>query len=878
MDPDAIIKKATEFHSRGDLKKARELYQEVLEIDEKNLHAHVLLGSIFYYFNDVVDAERHYRRALELNPNYAMPYFNVGVIKQDKGELDEAIELYKTAIEKNPEYPQAYYNLGAIYKDKGDLFEAFKNFKMALDLDENAEISKEEMEKIFEKIQGDVTRRESIKEAEQLLLEGGAIEEGGDVGRAVDYYKRASELNPGSIIALYLLGLAYEKLGDMRLAYETYNRALGIDPEVALREASFESIKLLQHLSGVPALGVEDFSKTAEAFRDRLKKNPKERISFKSFIMDARPKGMEQFLMRGMQVESRGDVDGAIREYKRAIEANPQVVMPYYLMGLALESTGDVDGAIETYKKAGDVGSDLSAQDSWVLSALLSNKLGGIMMDASECFEIFSDYRKSAGKKDAGTLVGFVKKRISKKSIEQLKEGYLLDFGGDEGLALEKFREAAKVDPHNALAYIIHGLAQENMSKPEEAMKQYTKMDKLDFELAARDVSGEVIDIVNEYMDRTTSDGHRVGDVLTKYVELVAKNPDKMLELLGYIEDIKLDSISSIIRGRMKEEEMVLGSGVRILRDAEDFRIDKDAKKEVKKQVGVGAGLVALDWKYKTARTIRSIAYDPKGRSMLAGSETGVLYHLDGKGGLLKKIQLDAAVVDLDISGDASKAVAALKNGVVTQVDLETGDVLWEVDMSEARPRSVAISQNGTDVAVGLQDSNVAKISRGQVKWTRATKGLTSMVDISGDGLTVFVASDGGDFSVIKNGGGSDTMEDSVPFHKPLRRVAVSPNGKYVAIGTDDGEVYLLDHNKNIIWKRELGHVANGLRVTGDGKYVLAGSSNGKALLHDHEGTLLWEYSTEDNIWDADISEDGKTIVLGCGLIFGSVYRLKSVI
>jgi len=876
MDPDDLLSKAAELHSRGDLKKASEIYKQVLEIDEKNLKAHVLLGNIFYYYNDSKDAEWHYSRAVEIDSDYAMPYFNIGVIKGDNGHFDEAIEFYEKAIEKNPNYPQAYYNIGAIYRDKGDMFEAFKNFKMALDLDEHAAISKEEIEKIFEKIQSEVTKRELLKEAEELLLEGGAIEEGGDLKRATDYYRRAVELNPGSIIAHYLLGLAYEKMGDMKLAFETYNKAMIIDPEAALKEASFDSIKLLQHLSGVPGLGVEDFSKTAQAFRDRLKKKPNEIVSFKNFIKDAKPKGMEYFLMRGMQVESSGDVQGAIREYNKAIEANPQSAMPYYLLGLALESTGNEGGAIESYKKAGGAAEELSAQDSWILSALLSNKVGGIVLEASECSQIFNNFSKAAGDKGAGSLVGYVKRQVSKKSIDELKEGYLLDFGGDSSLALEKFREAARMDPNNALAYIIHGLAYENTEKQDEAMKQYSKMDKLDFGHAERGISGEVLDIVNEYMSRTTKSGHRVGDVLTKYIELVAKNPDRMLDLLGYIEDIKLDSVSSIIREHMKEE-MPIDTGARIIRDVEDFQVQKELQKEVVKQAGVGAGLVALDWKYKTARTVRSIIFGPNGSGLLAGSETGVLYHLDPKGGLQKKIQLEDAAVDLDMTQDASKATAVLKNGMIILVDLKTGEVLWKLDMSENRPRNVAVSQDGKQVAVGLQDSHVAKLSEGRVVWTHATKGLTSKVDISADGKTMYVASDSGEFSIITEEN-SEPVEDSVSLNQPLREVALSPDGKFIAVGSEDGDIFLLDENKNVLWKRELGHVANGLRVTRDGKYVLAGSSNGKALLHNHEGTLLWEYATEDNIWDADISDDGKTIVLACGLIFGSVYMLRSAI
>ncbi|MEE8167422.1 MAG: tetratricopeptide repeat protein [Candidatus Hydrothermarchaeales archaeon] len=877
-DVDVIFSKATELHNKGDLKKAAQLYHEVLEIDESNAKAYVLLANILYYSGESIEAEEYCLKAIEVDPDYAMAYFNIGVIKQDKGDLDGAVEFYEKAIENNSEYPQAYYNLGALLRDKGDLFEAFKNFKKALDLDKNATISKEEMEKIFDRVQNEVMRREIIRDAEELLMEGGVMEKEGDLEMAVEFYKRAIKLNPESIIACYLLGMVYEKLGDMRLALETYNRILDIDPDVGLRDASLESIKLLKHLTGVPLLSIEDLSKTAEAFQHRLREKPREMLSFRDFITEAKSEGLEYFLKQGIKVESQGDIDEAIKEYKRAIEANPRASLPYYLLGLCFESTDDMDGAIENYQKAAALDSNLSTNDSWVLSALLSDNLGGITMNAYECFETLNNFKKSAGKKEGGSLVAFAKKRISRKSVEELKKGYLLDSGGNASGALQKFREAVRIDPNNAIAYVILGLAQESLEVPDEAMKQYTKMDELDFNSASRDVPDAVLDIVNEYMTRTTASGHRVGSVLTKYIELVVKNPDKMLELLDYIEDIKLDSISSIIRGHLKDE-VVPKEGGRIIKDVEDFRVEAaERQKEVPKQVGVGADMVSFIWKYKTARTIKSIAIDSHGSSTLAGSETGVLYHLDKNGGLLRKLQMEAAVIDLDVSHDAAQAVVALQNGVVRQIDLKKGEVLWEIDLSKNSPRSVAVSKDGKHVAVGLQDSHIAKLSRGRVEWMRATRGFISGVGISKDGRIIVGASDEGNLYVIKEGVDLTPDEEFISLHKPLRTMAISPDGKYVAASTDDGDVYLFDEKKNVLWKRELGQIAYGLCVSKDARHVVVGLSNGKALLHDREGRSLWEYSSGDNIWDVDISEDGKSIVLGCGLVFGGVYLLKSTV
>lgn len=873
---DKIFIKAAELHSRGNLRKARELYEDVVKLDERNAKAYVLLGNIIYQTGDVVEAERHYNKAIEIDPEHAIAYFNIAMIRQDCGDLDGAVEFFKKTIEKKPDYPEAYSNLGAVLRDKGDLLGALKNFKKALEMDGKSEVSKKEVEKILGRVQEEVRRREIIREAEELLLEGGAMVDEGHLDRAVEFFKRAMELNPASMIPYYLLGLAYEKMGNFRLARETYRLTLGLDKSGS-KDVSPKLIGLLERLTNVSFQGVEGFSKRVASFLEKLKEKPDEVLSFKDFIKsETRQEMLEHFLRLGVEKESHGDIDGAVMEYRKAIKANPRSQVPYYMLGLVLESMGEMEAAIENYQKAVSLVDTSDHEASRELSVLLSNRLGGVEMRASELSEMLKEFKGATDRENKATFGAMIQRRLSKKSVEELKEGYLLDIGGDAERALEKFRQAAWVDQNNVLSYIVLGLAEENLDRSEEAMKEYRKLDKIDFRKATREIPNEVVDIVNDFMTRTTSSGHKVGKVLASYIELVSKNPDKMLDLLGYIEDLKLDSITDIIRGHLKRDALTVKSA-RIIRDVGDFPESGEERTVVRNPADVGADLVELIWKYKTARTIRCIAIDPMGKGVLAGSETGLVYYLDEKGGLIAKLDMETAVVDLDISGGGAFGVVALQNGVVKQIDLKKRVVSWEIDLSDSGPRSVAISYDGKHVAVGFEDSNIAKLSGGKVEWIRATRSLISKVDISMDGFTIVGASEDGSLHVIKEKAGLAPMEDFIRINKSLRAIALSPDGKFTAVGTDEGSIYMLDEKKNVLWKRELGQVVvYGLAISAEGKYAVAGSSNGKATLYDGEGKVRWEYSTGENIWGADISEDGKNVTLGCGLVFGNVYLLKS--
>ena len=58
---------------------------------------------------------------------------------------------------------------------------------------------------------------------------------------------------------------------------------------------------------------------------------------------------------RQCKEKAKGDLDGAIADYNRAIELNPKYASAYYNRGNAKEAKGDLDGAIADFKRATEV-------------------------------------------------------------------------------------------------------------------------------------------------------------------------------------------------------------------------------------------------------------------------------------------------------------------------------------------------------------------------------------------------------------------------------------------------------------------------------------------------------------------------------------------
>ncbi len=54
----------------------------------------------------------------------------------------------------------------------------------------------------------------------------------------------------------------------------------------------------------------------------------------------------------GLILDHRGDIDGAIAEYRKAIDLNPGDPQFYYRLGRVLQDQGDADAALRELQKA----------------------------------------------------------------------------------------------------------------------------------------------------------------------------------------------------------------------------------------------------------------------------------------------------------------------------------------------------------------------------------------------------------------------------------------------------------------------------------------------------------------------------------------------
>ncbi len=81
------------------LEEAKEVYEELLKLNEQEDMAHGSLANVLHKLGDDKEAKKHHLRAIELDNSYAPHHFNYANTLYDLGEKEAALEQYKKAYE-----------------------------------------------------------------------------------------------------------------------------------------------------------------------------------------------------------------------------------------------------------------------------------------------------------------------------------------------------------------------------------------------------------------------------------------------------------------------------------------------------------------------------------------------------------------------------------------------------------------------------------------------------------------------------------------------------------------------------------------------------------------------------------------------------------
>ena len=258
------------------------------------------------------------------------------------------------------------------------------------------------------------------------------------------------------------------------------------------------------------------------------------------------------------------------------------------------------------------------------------------------------------------------------------------------------------------------------------------------------------------------------------------------------------------------------------------------------------------------------------------------------------------------MSADGNYVITPIGNGI--QMIANNGSELW-VRTTIAPVRAVAISSNGSLIISADDSGNIRSWGVNSESWGAVKTDLLKQVAISPSGSLVVVTSEAGlkyftpildqiwadnksgsldsfikisaDGSTVITSGesrvSSHTSSGVLNWRKDVTQDAIidmacSDDCTTIVLGSQDGNVWVLNQLGQVQWKYPTGSWINGVGVSRDGSVIAAGALDRNLYILNQEGQLLAKTTTDTSIQQRSVavSRDGKRIVVADqGALYG---------
>ena len=250
----------------------------------------------------------------------------------------------------------------------------------------------------------------------------------GEWQKARESFEKAHQLDPKSVVALVALGQISAEMKDFVSARKYYEEALKLEPNGQYAQGAKEALR-------------------------KLKKKPEDRQASQPNLKEA-----NGYNERGIAKGVKGDIDGAIADFTRAIELYPKYSTAYTNRGLAKKNKGDLDGAIADCNRAIELDpKDAGGYSNRGIAKQAQGDLKGAIADYTRAIEL--DPKDAGGYSNRGNAKGAK---------------------GDVEGAIADCNRAIELDPKNVAAYTNRGIAKKNKGNLNEAISDYTHAVELD--------------------------------------------------------------------------------------------------------------------------------------------------------------------------------------------------------------------------------------------------------------------------------------------------------------------------------------------------------------------------------------------------------------
>ena len=390
-----------------------------------------------------------------LGPSFARAEtgFVIGELLRRQGQWSRAAEIYPEVLRIDPEFPEVHTKLSFILYKLGDFDAALHEAETAL--------------------------THNPEDAEAHKVAGLALENAQKFDAALSEYKEALRIKPDYTVVHFDLGLLFYHRHNYDDAIREYKKAIGLDPTdpdshknlgVAYQEHGDIDAAIREEREA-KRLGPNDpYTRQNLASALMLRDTPAAVLELRE--LEAKfPDFEAAHEMLGRCLVGYGEIEGAEREFRKAVELEPSDAGPHSDLGKIQENKKNYDAALDEYQLA----EKLYPDSSWAHA-----DVGRIL----------------AAKRDfAGALAELKRAEALSPSDSLIHQLYAetLQTSGDNDLALSELREAVALDSKDFQARTKLAIAMEKKGDWVGAIEQYRRAALTEADSNRRHLPGEYV-------------------------------------------------------------------------------------------------------------------------------------------------------------------------------------------------------------------------------------------------------------------------------------------------------------------------------------------------------------------------------------------------
>jgi tetratricopeptide (TPR) repeat protein len=330
-----VLNRAIDFHRKGNLAAAENLYLELLEERPDHFDGLQMLGILRCQQRRFLDAVSLIGAALRVNPTAPPAFLNYGLALDALKRHEEALASYDRALVLQPSYAEALYHRGVALRNLNRPAEALASFERALsvkpdyvDAHNDRGYALQDLNRPAEALASyDRALVLQPDHARTLYNRGGVLRDLQRPAEAVADYDKALAIRPDYAEALNNRGLALLDLRRPAEALASFDRALSIRPDYAT--ALNNRASTLQDL-GRPAEALASYDK----------------------VLAIRPSYAEALYNRGIVLRNLQRPAEALASFDKALSIDPNHVDALNNRGIVLRDLDRPLEALASYDRA----------------------------------------------------------------------------------------------------------------------------------------------------------------------------------------------------------------------------------------------------------------------------------------------------------------------------------------------------------------------------------------------------------------------------------------------------------------------------------------------------------------------------------------------